>query len=354
MPAQTVPYYVQTLPGFEPISWLEIRSRLNRAAHKGQAFAEEKNGIVFFDYRGTPADTLTLRTVEDVFVLAVRHMGLSHDYRDLRTITRELSEGPAIDAALNAWVDAGGSPPPVSVRIVSRKTGDHAYRRLDVENAARKALSERYGAALRWVPEGADLEIWVNVLGPLLLIGLRLSDRTMRHRNYKAEHLPASLRPSAAAAMVLLSEPKPEDAFLDPTCGAGTLLAERLASGPARLVLGGDISAEALRAARANVRVPLLRWDAGRLPVAPQSIDAIACNPPFGKKIGSRQSVQALYPRLLAETLRVLKPGGRAVFVTSEYDAMRDALRTVHGLTLDRGYSVALLGEWGRIYILRR
>jgi hypothetical protein len=33
---------------------------------------------------------------------------------------------------------------------------------------------------------------------------------------------------------------------------------------------------------------------------------------------------------------------------------MRDALRGVPTLTLERGYSVALLGEWGRVYLLRR
>lgn len=350
----SVPLYVQTLPGFEPIAWLEIRARLQRAAHKGQAFAEEKNGIVFFEHRGAHSDALTLRTVEDVFLQAARQEGLSRDYKDLRGIAHELGEGAAIDTALREWLDASGMRLPVTVRIVARKTGDHAYRRVDVETAAIKAMQARYGSALHFVEDRAALEIWVNVLGSLLLIGLRLSDRSMRHRDYKGEHLAASLRPSAAAAMVFLSDPQPEDVFVDPTCGAGTLLAERAAAGPARAILGGDNDAAALRAARANTRALLLRWDAGRLPLPAGSVDVIACNPPFGKKIASKRSIQTLYPRALAETARVLKPVGRAVFITSEYDLMRDALRTVPALTLDRGYAVALLGEWGRVYLLRK
>ena len=57
---------------------------------------------------------------------------------------------------------------------------------------------------------------------------------------------------------------------------------------------------------------------------------------------------------MLREAARVLKPGARAVLITSEYDMMRDALRAVSTLTIDRGYAVALLGEWGRIYLLRK
>lgn len=346
--------YVQTLPGIEPIAWLEIRSRLRRASHRGQAFAEEKNGIVFFEYAGPAADALELRTVEDVFLQALRLDDLTRDYGDLRRIGRELEQHGAFDAALLEWADSCGEQGMVTARIVARKTGEHAYRRLDVARAAERALVARLGRRVRWVEEGGALEIWVNVLGPMLLVGLRLSDKRMRHREYKSEHVPASLRPSAAAALVWLTDPQPEDVFVDPTCGAGTLLAERMAVGPARCIVGGDIAPAALRAARRNTRADLLRWDAGRLPLQSGSVDAIACNPPFGKKIGTRESAHALHPRLLRETARLLRPGGRAVFITSEYDAMREALRGVPALTLDRGYSVALLGEWGRVYLLRR
>src|SRR5438094_843688 len=71
-------------------------------------------------------------------------------------------------------------------------------------------------------------EFWLSIDGATAVCGLRLSDKTMRHRTYKGEHLPASLRPTVAAAMVRLAEVRPGQAVLDPTCGAGTLLAEQL------------------------------------------------------------------------------------------------------------------------------
>ncbi len=347
-------FYAHTLPGFEPIAWLEMRKRLRKAVHRGDAFAEEKNGIVFFDTDSPPADVLTLRTTEDVFLLAAEHDTLSRDYRDLRGIAQLLGESAAFEAAMQQWLRISGLNWPVSARVVARKTGEHAYRRMDVEDSARKALQQRHGRRLNWVPDGGDLEIWVNVLGSRLVIGLRLSDRGMRHRDYKTAHISASLRPSAAAALVLLADAPEHGVALDPTCGAGTILAEFGAHNRAVTVLGGDLNRSAAYAARANTSAPILIWRAERLPLANASIDAIACNPPFGKKLGSKREIIDLYPKLLRESARILKPGGRAVFITSAFDLFRDAIRTAPEFQIDRGYSVALLGEWGRIYLLRK
>ena len=53
--------------------------------------------------------------------------------------------------------------------------------------------------------------MWLTIDGQRAICGLRLSDATMRHRTYKMEHLPASLRPTIAAAMV------PTDASRSPS-----------------------------------------------------------------------------------------------------------------------------------------
>jgi tRNA (guanine6-N2)-methyltransferase len=335
------------------MAWLDMRARLPKAAHCGDAFAEEKNGIVFFDFAGAPAAVLALRAVEDVFAVVANDASLTRNYADLRTIAGLLGETPALDAAIQLWRTCCGERLPATARVVSRKTGDHAYRRMDVEDAARKALAARYKSALRWVDDDAALEIWVNVLGSRLVIGVRLSDRAMRHREYKVAHLAASLRPSAAAALSVLVDAPPGATILDPTCGAGTLLVEAALRDAQARVLGGDNDAKAVRAARTNGASRVLRWNAERLPLAAASIDAIVCNPPFGKQISSKAGVRALYPRLLAESARVLKPGGRAAFITSAYDLFRAAIREVPALEIERGYSVSVLGEWGRVYLLR-
>ena len=64
-----------------------------------------------------------------------------------------------------------------------------------------------------WKPadENAAIEIWLTIQEATAVCGIRLSDRTMRHRTYKFEHFPASLRPTVAGAMVRLAGVKPGD-----------------------------------------------------------------------------------------------------------------------------------------------
>src|SRR5437588_212813 len=93
-----------------------------------------------------------------------------------------------------------------------------------------RGLVGKVPATWKTVEENAAVEVWLSIDEATAVCGLRLSDRTMRHRTYKLEHRPASLRPTLAAAMVRLAEIKPPSVVLDPMCGAGTLLAEHLAA----------------------------------------------------------------------------------------------------------------------------
>jgi 23S rRNA G2445 N2-methylase RlmL len=347
------------MPGVEQIAWLEVHQRFPHAALKEYLFAKERNGILVFEYAGEPERLLDLRTTEDVFVLALSVEIASRARNALPEVTRAIADGPLFEQALHLFRQQRKPGPRPTYRVVTRMEGQHQFRRLDVEQAVFQGLARCLGENWRFVEEEADLEIWANLLGGRLLCGLRLSDRTMRHRAYQVAHLPASLRPSVAAAMVFLTAPEPHDVFLDPMCGSGTLLAERLLSGKYTQVLGGDIDGRHVEAARQNLEGMgkgwrVSRWDARKLPLAAASVDAVATNPPFGKQIGSRQDVERLYPAVVAEIVRVLKPGGRAVILSSQYELLKEVVRQQAGLEIVRGYSVAVLGEWGRIYLLKK
>jgi 23S rRNA G2445 N2-methylase RlmL len=274
-------------------------------------------------------------------------------------VTRAIEDDPLFEQALQFFRRQRKPGPRPTYRVVMRMEGQHQFRRVDVEQAVVRGLARRLGDAWRFVEEGSDLEIWANLLGGRLLCGLRLSDRTMRHRKYQVAHLPASLRPSVAAAMVFLTAPEAHDVFLDPLCGSGTLLAERMLAGNYEQVLGGDVARRQVEIARQNLEGlgkawRVSRWDARKLPLVSASIDAVATNPPFGKQIGSRQDLEQLYPAVVAEVARVLKPGGRAVILSGQYELLKDVVRHQPGLEIVRGYSVAVLGEWGRIYFLKK
>ncbi|MCP4416562.1 MAG: hypothetical protein GY805_08065, partial [Chloroflexi bacterium] len=97
-----------------------------------------------------------------------------------------------------------------------------------------------------------------------------------------------------------------------------------------------------------------LHTDATKLPLATGSISKVATNLPFGKQIGSPKAIKKLYPAFFKELERVLGKNGRAVVLSSEYELVKTAVRRCNDLEILTGYSIAVLGKWGRIYIIRK
>ncbi|MFL7838145.1 MAG: THUMP domain-containing class I SAM-dependent methyltransferase [Candidatus Promineifilaceae bacterium] len=356
-------YYAQTMPGFEEIAWLEIRDRCPDASFGEYLYAKDQNGILVFDYGGKINQLLQMRTTEDIFLQALNQKSMSRGKRDLAQITQLVSKGESFGRAVNnlmRWRQFSGPP---TFRVVSRKYGKHQYRRKDLESAVFYGVQSRYS---RWRPvaDGGQVEIWANLLGSHLLIGLRLSDRSMRHRYNKKVELPASLRPSMAAAMVYLTIPEADDVFLDPMCGSGTILLERMHAGPYKQILGGDIDNTRVDAARQNLPkhrkgrkenlIFVRQWDAQNLPLEDGSVNKVTTNLPFGKQIGSTQDLEPLYHGLFSELSRVVIPDGRIVLLSSEYDLIKQLMRRQPALEILGGYSVATLGTWARIYLITR
>jgi 23S rRNA G2445 N2-methylase RlmL len=354
-------YYAQTMPGVEEITWLEIRKRLDKVFFREKLFAKEQNGIILFDYEGAPEKLLQLRTTEDVFLEAVSKQKVARGREDLRQITNLVQKSESFGRAANRLLRYRKFSHPPTFRVVSRKYGQHQYRRKDFQTAVLRGIQARYP---RWtsVVDKAQVEVWANLLGSRLLIGFRLSDRSMRHRYKKSVELPASLRPSMAAAMIFLTEPEAGDTFLDPMCGSGTILLERLNHGPSNLILGGDIVPDRVNAARQNMPKPrkghkkrsvnIRQWDARQLPLEDASINKVATNLPFGKQLGTRQELSTLYTAVFKELERVVKPNGRIVLLSSEYELVKSCIRDRPLLHIVTGYSVATLGRWGRIHLI--
>jgi SAM-dependent methyltransferase len=85
-------------------------------------------------------------------------------------------------------------------------------------------------------------------------------------------------------------------------------------------VIGFDLAPDALTAARAHARaarVPVTvgRADAGALPLADSSVDAVATNLPWGRTAPPASLLRAGLEPLRAELARILRPAGRAVIL---------------------------------------
>jgi 23S rRNA G2445 N2-methylase RlmL len=259
--------------------------------------------------------------------------------------------------ALSLWRIARHSSPR-TWRVVSQKRGEHDFRRVDAADSVADALRRVLPRSLRQVEDAADLEFWVSINGSEAVIGLRLSDATMRHRTYKQEHLPASLRPTVAAAISWLSMPADTDRILDSLCGTATVLIERAQLAGYEQLIGGDIRPEAIEAAQRNAQaagipISLQVWDASALPIDSASVTRILTNLPFGKQIGTPLTNERLYPAIMKEFERVLEHTGLLVALTSQ-DRLFQHLLQEQGWHTSKKVVVVVLGQPATIFVAQR
>jgi 23S rRNA G2445 N2-methylase RlmL len=348
--------YAMVMPGLEAVAEEEIKQEL------GGEIKRSGRGIVVFRIEEITPDLLQLRTTEDVYLLGWGTDELTYRAEDLDKIRRWTAR--EVDWARLLRMHHELRPKPTgkpTYRLVTQMTGEHGYRRIDAGKAMARGLEGKLPASWRYADENASVEVWLTIHGATAVCGLRLSDRSMRHRTYKEEHRPASLRPTVAAAMVRLAGIRPHQVYVDPMCGVGTILGELLAAtrgsiGRTIKVLGGDIDGSTIRAAVSNLRrlgqPSLTRWDATALPLEDASVDCVISNPPFGKQLSSPEEIEPLYRAMTLEFDRILKPGGRAVLLVSEFDLLRDTVKEL-GWKRERIVRVRVLGQNAVISVWR-
>lgn len=355
--AGPVPLYAQVQSGLEPVAADEITRDL------GGTVKKSSRGTVVFTLPQLTDKVLALRTTEDVFLLAWGSSSLTYrppDLANFRTWTARKPDWPALFKLHHAVRPLRKGKP--TFHLVCQMQGEHGYKRADARAALIDGLAGKIPAGWHLTDENAWIEIWLTVRGQTAVCGVRLSDRTMRHRTYKDDHVLASLRPTVAAAMVRLAGVGPGMTVLDPMCGAGTILAEAIQTAGRRRgdpvrILGGDLDPNAMFVTGQNLdRVGpagLARWDARRLPLPAASVDRIVSNPPFGKQLETPDLVPPLYAAAAAEWDRVLRPGGRAVFLVMEEEALRTPLAAV-GWQQTRGLPVRVLGQRAAVSVWRK
>lgn len=334
--------------GLEEIARGEVQRRLGKHVKLRPDSAEAKPGVIRFDFVGSELRmALGLKTVQSVYLVRrfdiPRPKALLGDEHfrallDMNETVRRLSPG----AYQTFYLNAAGSESSVMQRIRD-------------ELAARTGLNAATEEGdllirLRHPPDGEGWEALV-----------RLSPRPLATRQWRVCNREGALNATVAHAMALLTEPKPDDVYLNLACGSGTLLIERVAADVVQSAIGYDHDESALECARRNVAasgygqfIKLNRGDVRELPLPDQSVDAICGDLPFGHLSGSHEYNLDLYPPLLREAARVAKPGARCVLITHEVRLMESLLAESGQWETEQVIRVALGGLYPRIFVLRR
>ena len=363
-------YIAHTQPGFEGIAAEEIAARYAAAAtgrgggrpamrELGRRTVPERAGMTIFS-APRPDPLSAARTIEDLFTLVGYRDGLGTAPATLEKVRTIAHEAPYVEEALESRVrmtPGSRAGRKLGFRVIARIAGEHEFRRLDFQRAVERGIADRGDRSWRGAGDDADVEFWATLLGGEMFLAVRLVDERMRHREYKVAHRPGSLRASVAAALGWLSQPGADDRVVDPMCGAGTILIERAHLGRYAMLAGFDRDPDAIAAARENIGpryrpIGVAQGDALRLPLGSAAATHLVTNLPWGTKYGSHGENRRLYPRLVEEFARVVRPGGRLVMLTAERMLMREVANRGF-VRVESVRRVMILGAQAVIYLCR-
>ena len=297
------------LEGLEDFAYDELSARFGRRVRFGEA---ERPGAIRFDYTGDLGELLALRSVVAV------HLVEQFDIPRPKALLGNQQIGQ-LGTAITQAIELAPAGAFGSLRLSAAGEDSAVLTRLKNELAQRFGLTVAAdeGDLLLRLRRAARTDGW-EVL-------VRITPRPLATRAWRVCNFPGSLNASLAHALVVLTDPAPNDTFLNVACGSGTLLIERLALRQVRQALGCDTDPAALDCARRNLeaagyadRVRLEQWDAGAMPLPDASVSAIVGDLPFGQLISTHRANEEFYPRVLAETARVAGPGARMALLTHE------------------------------------
>ncbi|HEY4028115.1 MAG TPA: methyltransferase domain-containing protein [Candidatus Dormibacteraeota bacterium] len=339
-------FFALTLPGLGGLLRDELAEQVGAGA-VGDVEHDGRSDVVPFTTRATePVET---RLSEDLFV----ELGTGDPALPLPRLAGQLWSARRYDEALPAsGPRLGRLGPRPGFRVVARMRSEQGFLRTDLrDELTRAVLRERP----RWRPaDPAPVELWALQTRPRRLrLGLRLSDRRMRQRAGREVERPGALRPVVAAAMLRLAG-SARGPLLDPCCGSGTILREALDAG--HTVIGMDVAAEALAAARANLPrgALLLRADAAALPLRAGAAGAVVSNPPFGRQHALAPDATRWLRSMFAELERVVAGGGPIVLLHPRSRAFEAAILRPRAALVHSRHPIRLLGLPTTIWVFRR
>jgi len=114
--------------------------------------------------------------------------------------------------------------------VRAERSGKHKFSSPEIAATVGQAIIDSYlrdtGASLRVNLKFPDVEFMCYLVNDDFMITVNTTGESLHKRNYRVYNHPAALKATIASSLIMLSEWKTEEPFLDPMCGGGTIAIE--------------------------------------------------------------------------------------------------------------------------------
>ena len=274
-----------------------------------------------------------------------------------RLFAHRLREGTPKTELLRIFRDKafmrGGRAERFAVRGFSRNTPEFpgAAARAALESAVSRLTSARPDS------DRPDVELAVAFRDD----GKAYFSSSRRSHAESRETAAGELPRWTARLLCELTDPKPDDVFLDPFMGSGSIPLERARMGPYKLIFASDRDQALVD--KVKNRLKEKDFERKRKTFFPKQLDArdlsrfedalftaIAADPPWGDWEGLKSNeLIDLYAAFLKEAKRVLAPKGKLVLLVGRSGALEQAMNTVESKwKIAEVYDVLISGKKAR------
>jgi tRNA (guanine6-N2)-methyltransferase len=258
----------------------------------------------------------------------------------------------------------------ITFAVRSKRMGVHEYNSMDIMRVAGQAIidsiQERKKYRQKVNLDEPDVVIRVDAVGEDFFVGIDLvGEKGLHKRGYKVYNHPASLKPTIAQSLIILSEWCENKVLLDPMCGSGTIPIEAglfarnipgsfwrkkdlaltkleigidwfeffrnidekfIRDSDARIIasdkLVRHVKGAEINAQRALVKdlIQFRRIDLEwlDLKIGEKNVDYIITNPPYGVRMSYKEELQKIYKYLFYQAEYILNDQGKIVLVTTQ------------------------------------
>jgi tRNA (guanine6-N2)-methyltransferase len=232
-------------------------------------------------------------------------LGHQHFSRILNAIA-DILKAPSSEIFSSFTVSAAGRESSVIQKFISRlstETGlDYVPTQGHLLLALRRPLNKRNG--------------W-QVL-------IRITPMPLSARPWRLCNMAGALNATIAHVMCTLTNPAPDQRFVNLACGSGTLLVERLEIVPASEAVGFDTDKTALECSTLNLQasghraaVELRLKDATATDLPRASVDVVVTDLPFGMLVTGSMAINQLYMGIIHEATRITVAGGSLALIST-------------------------------------